>query len=60
MLVSIAGFVTGLLIVTSCTKEEGTIEDRNAPMIELVKTMSPNPMPPDSLELDSLRRIEFR
>jgi hypothetical protein len=58
LLIVVQAVVISIFILTACTKRSGIEEQTSGPFIELVKGFPPDPMPPDSLELDSLRRPE--
>ena len=49
-----------IFILAACTKRSGIDEQMNGPLIDLVKGFPPDPIAPDSLELDSLRRPQFQ
>jgi len=56
----ILALIISLVVFSGCSKRMGIEEQMNGPWTDLLKTFPPNPMPADSLELDSLRGIEFR
>ena len=60
ILIAISSFVLGLFMMMACTKQSGINEQMNGPLIDLVKSFPPDPMAPDSLELDSLESPQFK
>jgi hypothetical protein len=60
LLIALQALVISLFVLIACTKRSGTAEQLNGPFIDLIKRFPPDPMASDSLELDSLRRLQFQ
>jgi hypothetical protein len=60
LLIVLLTIFIGFFALIACTKQSGIDEQMSGPFIDLVKRFPPDPMEPDSLELDTLESPQFK